>query len=79
MHRLLHMFEATWNLTEPFQVMRTVSASDQLQLHADHEAMITAAASRDIDTLLSVAATHHDRLESVIVAAAGQLDVVAEA
>ncbi|AKC39439.1 MULTISPECIES: GntR family transcriptional regulator [Mycobacteroides] len=78
MHRLLHMFEATWNLTEPFQVMRTVSASDQLQLHADHEAMITAVARRDTEALLAVASTHHDRLESAIVSAAGQLDVIVD-
>ncbi|MUM18538.1 GntR family transcriptional regulator [Mycobacterium sp. CBMA271] len=76
MHRLLHMFEATWNLTEPFQVMRAVPASAQLQLHADHEAMLTAVARRDTEALLAVAAAHHDRLESVIVSAAGQLDVI---
>lgn len=78
MHRLLHMFEATWNLTEPFQVMRTVSASAQWELHADHEQMITAVARRDTDALLAVATAHHDRLESVIVAAAGELDVIVD-
>ncbi|SIS14965.1 GntR family transcriptional regulator [Williamsia sterculiae] len=69
MPRLLTMFDSTWNITEPFQVMRTVTTAMQLQLHADHEKMIAAMAERDAAALVAAARRHHERLESVVIGA----------
>ncbi|WP_188587483.1 GntR family transcriptional regulator [Gordonia jinhuaensis] len=71
MPRLLTMFETTWNMTEPFQIMRTVDANFQLTMHADHERMISAAQARDADALVELARVHHGRLESAILATGG--------
>ncbi len=78
MHRLVHMFDATWNITEPFQLMRAATAEMQTRLHADHEAMIDAVAGRDVDALISTAREHHSRLETMIIDTAAQLNVADE-
>ncbi|MFT4127468.1 MAG: GntR family transcriptional regulator [Gordonia sp. (in: high G+C Gram-positive bacteria)] len=70
MPRLLGMFESTWNLTEPFQIMRTVDAATHQALNDDHAAMLTAVTERDADAVLAVSAAHHSRLEAAILAAA---------
>ena len=66
MHRLLRMFEAAWNVTEPFQPMRYVSDEDRQLLHADHAEMLHAFRDRDADRLVARAGEHHRRLETVI-------------
>lgn len=75
MPRLLNMFEATWNLTEPFQMMRAVTSETQAALNTDHEDLLDAFADRDTPAVLEVARRHHQRLESAIVEAADLLDV----
>ncbi|WP_414731710.1 GntR family transcriptional regulator [Williamsia sp.] len=78
MHRLLNMFDSTWDITEPFQVMQRATGPTQLQLHADHEKMINAMARRDAAELVAVAQEHHRRLESVIIDTAADLNVARE-
>lgn len=73
MPRLLSMFESTWNLTEPFQIMRNVGEPTQQLLNDDHAAMLAAFTSRDTDTVLEVARAHHLRLEAAIVETADAL------
>ena len=78
MHRLLNMFDSTWDITEPFQVMQRATGPTQLQLHGDHEKMIGAMARRDAIELVAVAQEHHRRLESVIIETAAELNVAVE-
>ena len=66
MHRLMRMFEAAWNVTEPLQPMRFVFAGERRQLHEDHGAMLAAFAAGDEDALVECAAAHNRRLEAVI-------------
>lgn len=75
MPRLLHMFEGTWNLTEPFQIMRQVTAETQRALNDDHEALLEAFGRRDTASVLDVARRHHERLEGAIIETAAQLAV----
>ncbi len=75
MHRLVYMFEATWNITEPFQLMRAATTDMQTLLHSDHEAMLEAVATRDLDALIATARAHHARLEDMIIDTAAQLNV----
>jgi len=66
MHRLVHMLESAWNITEPVQLMVHVDASDRAALHADHGQMLQAFLDRDADTLLAVSGDHHRRLNAVV-------------
>lgn len=66
MHRLLHMLEAAWNVTEPVQSMVHVSPGDRAVLHADHRAMLEAFLAGDVDALLAVSEQHAARLNAVI-------------
>ncbi|MFI8772697.1 MULTISPECIES: GntR family transcriptional regulator [Gordonia] len=75
MPRLLNMFEATWNLTEPFQVMRSVGTTVQEALNTDHANMLEGFVAGDTEAVLEVAQTHHRRLESAVIETAASLDV----
>lgn len=66
MLRLLHMFEAAWNITEPVQPMVHVAGVDRQVLHSDHTAMLDAFLHRDAAALLSASEIHHRRLNTVI-------------
>ncbi|WNG81265.1 GntR family transcriptional regulator [Mycobacterium sp. ITM-2016-00316] len=66
MHRLLHMLEAAWNVTEPVQSMVHVSPADRADLHADHRAMLEAFLAGDVDALLAISEQHAARLNAVI-------------
>lgn len=66
MHRLLHMLETAWNVTEPVQSMVHIGRADRVRLHTDHAHMLDAFIARDVDRLLAVAETHHRHLERVI-------------
>lgn len=66
MHRLLHMLESAWNITEPVQPMVHIAGSDRASLHNDHAAMLAAFLDRDSAALLASAEIHHNRLNSVI-------------
>lgn len=66
MHRLLHMLEGAWNVTEPVQSMVHVSHADRAILHADHRAMLEAFLAGDVTALLDVSEQHAARLNAVI-------------
>ena len=66
MHRLLHMLEAAWNVTEPVQSMVHVGREDRAQLHADHGAMLAAFLAGDAGRLLATSEEHAARLNAVI-------------
>jgi DNA-binding GntR family transcriptional regulator len=66
MYRLLHMLEAAWNVTEPVQSMVHVSATDRAELHADHCQMVDAFVAGDVESLLTAAEIHAQRLNAVI-------------
>lgn len=75
MPRLLHMFDATWNLTEPFQVMRTVPGQTQRLLNEDHGRLIQALRDRDREATLEIARIHHERIETAIIDTAAMLGI----
>lgn len=66
MHRLLHMLEAAWNVTEPVQSMVHVGREERAQLHADHGAMLAAFLAGDAARLLATSEEHAARLNAVI-------------
>lgn len=66
MHRLLHMLDSAWNVTEPVRPMLHVSAADRAALHEDHAEMLAAFHRRDQAALLAASAAHHRRLVQVI-------------
>jgi DNA-binding GntR family transcriptional regulator len=78
MHRLLHMFESAWNVTEPFQPMRYVPGPERDQLHADHQEMLAAFTARDAVALLAASGRHHQRLEAVIAALPADAGLIAD-
>jgi DNA-binding GntR family transcriptional regulator len=69
MHRLLHMFELAWNVTDPAQPMAGVAPAQWARMHADHAAMLEAFKARDIDELLKCSRKHYKRLERAVVGA----------
>ncbi|WP_123023530.1 GntR family transcriptional regulator [Mycolicibacterium stellerae] len=66
MHRLLHMLESAWNVTEPVQSMVHVRPADRAELHADHCLMLDAFVGGDVEQLLTAAEVHAQRLNAVI-------------
>ena len=81
MPRLLAMLNTTWDLTEPFQLMQHAPRSTHLQLHADHDLMLTALADRDVGALTKAAQAHGHRLTVIVDQAAvtGDLPVTSSA
>ncbi|TQC50611.1 GntR family transcriptional regulator [Rhodococcus sp. WS4] len=68
MQRLLHMFEAAWNITEPVQPMSQVGTPDRLRLHLGHRDMLAAFLARDAAALKAATDRHNDQLDTVIAA-----------
>ncbi len=66
MHRLLHMLESAWNVTEPVQSMVHVTVDERTALHADHRRMVESFLAGDVELLLTTAELHAQRLNSVI-------------
>ncbi len=66
MLRLVHMLESAWNITEPVQLMVHVEPSQRTLLHEDHRVMLGAFLAGDADALLSAAAVHNKRLNTVV-------------
>jgi DNA-binding GntR family transcriptional regulator len=66
MHRLLHMLEAAWNVTEPVQSMVYVTSADRQLLHADHCEMLDAFLGGDAELLIETSQRHAQRLNAVI-------------
>ena len=68
MRRFVGMVESAWNLTESYRPMALLSDDDRERLHADHGEMLSAFVARDAPSLLSCAATHHQRLLDAVAA-----------
>ena len=68
MHRLLHMVESVWNITEPFQPMAHITDLDRGELHAEHREMLRAFLARDAAALQAAAGNHQHHLEESIAA-----------
>ncbi|MGE2836938.1 GntR family transcriptional regulator [Mycobacterium sp. SMC-4] len=66
MHRLLHMLEMAWNVTEPVQPMVHTSPADRVLLQHDHDDMLAAFVAGDSAQLLATAQRHAKRLNEVI-------------
>ncbi len=66
MHRLMHMLEVAWNITEPVQPMVHVSTVDRARLHVDHDDMLAAFLAGDTQKLIEVSERHAKRLNDVI-------------
>jgi DNA-binding GntR family transcriptional regulator len=66
MLRLMHMLESAWNITEPVQAMVHVETADRARLHQDHQIMLDAFTSRDVERLLAAATMHHHNLNRVV-------------
>lgn len=66
MHRLLHMFEMAWNITEPARPMARVTDEERSRMHADHAYMLEAFVARDADELVRRSAEHYQRLERAV-------------
>jgi len=66
MRRLLHMYEAAWDLTEPFQPMSRVDRPQTQVLHEEHGAMLRAFLDRDAETLVAVSRAHSGHLREVL-------------
>jgi DNA-binding GntR family transcriptional regulator len=68
MHRLLHMIESVWNITEPFQPMAHITDLARGELHAEHREMLRAFLARDAAALQAAAGNHQHHLEESIAA-----------
>ena len=68
MHRLLHMIESVWNITEPFQPMAHITDLARDELHAEHREMLRAFLARDAAALQAAAENHQHHLEESIAA-----------
>ena len=66
MHRLLHMFEMAWNITEPARPMARVTDDERSRMHDDHAYMLQAFVARDADELVRRSAEHYQRLERAV-------------
>jgi DNA-binding GntR family transcriptional regulator len=66
MHRLLHMLESAWNVTEPVQSMVHVGPQERAALHADHCELVAAFLAGDVEALLTTSERHSQRLNAVI-------------
>ncbi|MFT4289417.1 GntR family transcriptional regulator [Nocardioides sp.] len=66
MDRLVHMYEAAWNITEPARPMARVSADGRVLFHDDHDRMLAAYVARDADRLVTESATHFEHLKAAI-------------
>jgi DNA-binding GntR family transcriptional regulator len=66
MRRLLHMYAAAWDLTEPFQPMSHVGRPQTQVLHEEHGAMLRAFLDRDAEALVAVSRAHSGHLRDVL-------------
>ncbi|GAA4403794.1 GntR family transcriptional regulator [Tsukamurella soli] len=71
MHRLLHMLESAWNITEPVRPMGRLTAEQREVLNAGHAPMLAAFVAGDGDALAIAAARHDAELRAAIASARG--------
>jgi len=75
MQRLVHMYEAAWNITEPARPMARVGEDTRAGFHAEHRDLRDAFVARDADRLVAVSAAHFEHLKSAIEAFRDDPDV----
>ncbi len=75
MHRLLHMYESAWNITEPARPMSRVSDSGRSVFYDDHDRMVAAFLARDADALVAESDEHYAHLRDAIALFAADPDV----
>jgi len=63
---LLQMYETTWNLVAPAQLMSRLSHDTLKVLQRDHDRMLAAFVAGDVHALLAAADRHHFRLTRAI-------------
>jgi DNA-binding GntR family transcriptional regulator len=66
MQRLLHMYGAAWNLTEPARPMARVARSGWALLHEEHQHMVDAFVDRESDALILLSGQHYEHLREAI-------------
>lgn len=75
MDRLLHMYDAAWNITEPARPMARVEHDRRTLFHDDHELMVEAFVARDADRLVREATAHYEHLKGAIEALRDDADL----
>lgn len=66
MQRLVHMYEAAWNLTEPARPMARVEHDERLEFCAEHARMLGAFVDRDAAALVERSESHYAHLRAAI-------------
>lgn len=66
MQRLVHMYEAAWNMTEPARPMSRVDGTGRGVFYDDHDRMLAAFIARDAALLVSESQEHYEHLKSAI-------------
>lgn len=75
MHRLLHMYESAWNMTEPARPMSRVGDADRTGFQAEHSRMLAAFVARDAEALVAASAQHYEHLKVAIEASRDDPDL----
>ncbi|MFT4265103.1 MAG: GntR family transcriptional regulator [Nocardioides sp.] len=75
MQRLLHMYEAAWNITEPARPMTRVTPEGRVLLHGEHDRMLAAFIARDAEALVTESAVHFEHLKEAIAGFRDDLEI----
>ncbi len=75
MQRLLHMYEAACNITEPARPMTRVTPRGRELFHDEHDRMMAAFIARDADALVRESALHFEHLKEAIAGFRDDLEV----
>jgi DNA-binding GntR family transcriptional regulator len=66
MQRLVHMYEAAWNITEPARPMSRVEPAGRQRFYDDHDRMLEAFVARDGSRLVAESDQHYAHLKAAI-------------
>lgn len=66
MARLLHMYEAAWNMTEPARPMAHIDRADRTVFYDDHARLLAAFEARDAPRLVAECTRHYAHLRAAI-------------
>jgi DNA-binding GntR family transcriptional regulator len=66
LHRLLHMYDSAWNMTEPARPMSRVDPVERGSFHDEHAAMVAAFVARDANALVTSARKHYAHLTAAL-------------
>lgn len=75
MQRLVHMYEAAWNMTEPARPMSRVDGAGRAVFYDDHDRLLAAFIARDEQALVAESQEHFTHLKTAIEIFAGDPDV----